>query len=1500
MNEALKGSNIDYIVSRLDEKYKDLLQIVGERYEIEPLQSLNGGFSGAYLFLAKVKPKEDSESRIVVLKLDRYDKLKNENEQHERILNTFSDGFRQNHLVKMAFPAVILSKKRRIALFYEVAGQSFTDFRPLRDYTNRNLTKSVIDEIVEDLLNEWKQKAKYNPEYGINITQTLFNGRYNVKNNNIESFLSEQLGINPTDQGLLVGDSILPSAFGFLVQNHPDDTERKIYLPLCTQHGDLNQGNILVKNPRVPSQKHSIPYYLIDFLHCNPSGSCLFDILSLELSHIVDYVVRTQLPLDNLLTDIAKLGSLDLSAFDFSTEFGVVDTFISLRNILVSFVHNHAESYQDDWYASFNLVGIAVGLIATNTKGLPLPIRTLTYIYAASHLKFYMERFELPGPKNYSQIEIPSDNNMSHQFLKYTNNDFESFFRACNSFAPDHIYIGIFGPSEGIKTEALRIFSRIPWSAVIDFDPNTESPTCLLGSVKEYINQDRFVHLILPDNKLSSLNPERACYWFAARGLADQGDVSKLNLTWKYWYRNQSRALEGFLEKLAASTLKPITIIIFWNDKEDYVEDTIKMITRLFDERVNFILAHPEANKKESTVERFGILAFPLELPIIINGLRSKLPAVRETREDIVLPVFEGLEKSPGYLSLPIDVFNWLEEDCAVIHINLALTQKINDDDATSFLRGRRINWFELNLHIDIDRELTRELLPIVEESLSKRERTIIKLAHHPGAGGTTIACRIAWDLHWTYPVLVLRRFSTSTIDRIRDVYTRTQQPVLLVIDSSFVSVTISQTSNLYEKVLALRVPAVFLTVVRDFDLPKKTERVFPLHQQLNNLDAYRFESILSREVPEKKRILEKLVNQQDLNQRTPFVFGLTAYEKDFLGIEAFVRMRLQNISEQERTIIVLISLTNYFSNQGVTPQIFTFYIGLPPSQSTDLRKYLDKRRLDLLISDENGWRPLHALVAKEILVQLLADNKEPEQWREMLPDYAVKIIHILSEAGYQASDRLNEVISNLLRGLFIDRQDAESDDQAIGTFEAKFSNFIEAIPSNEGKRMVFNKLVEEFDDEPHFWGHRSRYIWHSAKDISDYEEAIASAEKALSLSREEDSALYHIKGMALAKWATFLMRFVKVELDSISAEMLKEKELEIEQLVIKALEVFKYIREELRVNEERAYVSAIELLTRFIEFGKEISPYETFAEFFRSPSGREYSEYLQEAENLLRQVRRIKVGYSGDSRFVREREIFLGKIYDNYSLLISGLWELLARDDVYRPKYRRSLAYAYLARSERDWDKLNEQDLNRILSLMEENLLADPQNNSHNIRLWFEAARRLRSTGLDSAIQKLTQWVNIASRVDVLDAYYYLYALQSIAAIEGSNMASIQAQRSLEMSKQLAQDRPNRASSLDWVGNLNGVRKLVSRGSLGRFQEETMFFGSEDITRLARLSGRIYRIQSGQSGIIRAYGLDFFFTPSPRTGPFQFIRERDDNLSVSFYGSFTYDGPRAWNVEPI
>ena len=274
---------------------------------------------------------------------------------------------------------------------------------------------------------------------------------------------------------------------------------------------------------------------------------------------------------------------------------------------------------------------------------------------------------------------------------------------------------------------------------------------------------------------------------------------------------------------------------------------------------------------------------------------------------------------------------------------------------------------------------------------------------------------------------------------------------------------------------------------------------------------------------------------------------------------------------------------------------------------------------------------------------------------------------------------------------------------------------------------------------------------------------------------------------------------------------------------------------------------------------------------------------------------------YHRRSRFIEARQTFLHKIYDDYSQFISGLWELVNKPSTDRAKYRRSLAYAYLNRggSDRNWDNLHESDLEKIHGLMNDNLTSKSDNASHDLNIWFETARRLPQTSLEYTIQKLIQWERVADGISILNVYYYLYILNAILTINGSEVSALHARTFSEKSKSLAQGRLNRTKTLDWVGTESNVLQLIPSSRLGRFDQNLGFFNTDDRKKLMQLSGRIHIINSGQSGTIKAHGLEFFFTPNPKTGAHQFFRERDNNQLVTFYAGFSYDGPRAWHVEP-
>ena len=73
----------------------------------------------------------------------------------------------------------------------------------------------------------------------------------------------------------------------------------------------------------------------------------------------------------------------------------------------------------------------------------------------------------------------------------------------------------------------------------------------------------------------------------------------------------------------------------------------------------------------------------------------------------------------------------------------------------------------------------------------------------------------------------------------------------------------------------------------------------------LSNLESGRLAEILSQRVPAVRSRLETLVHDADRRKRSPFYFGLTAFGRDFRGLESFVEARLAISSDDVLKAII-------------------------------------------------------------------------------------------------------------------------------------------------------------------------------------------------------------------------------------------------------------------------------------------------------------------------------------------------------------------------------------------------------------------------------------------------------------------------------------------------------------------------------------------------------------------------------------------------------------------
>src|SRR5690348_10211561 len=109
---------------------------------------------------------------------------------------------------------------------------------------------------------------------------------------------------------------------------------------------------------------------------------------------------------------------------------------------------------------------------------------------------------------------------------------------------------------------------------------------------------------------------------------------------------------------------------------------------------------------------------------------------------------------------------------------------------------------------------------------------------------------------------------------------------------------------------------------------------------------------------------------------------------------------------------------------------------------------------------------------------------------------------------------------------------------------------------------------------------------------------------------------------------------------------------------------------------------------------------------------------------------------------------------------------------------------------------------------------------------MWFDAARRLPSTSIDLAIDRLTLLDELAQ---LPDTSYYLYVLHALKAMEGSTVARVKTDRLLEECRKRTANLPNAKFSLNWIGHGHDLTKLVFYRLLGQFDQEKDFYEREE-----------------------------------------------------------------------
>jgi len=394
--------------STLPAEYKKVIHLAQDTHKIKvtPLQELKGGQTGANLYLVSVSPLNSNQVQHLVLKLDHKSKTTkmDELERHRTAVKEAAPEFANNHIAGIAYDRIELESS--VAIFYNIAGQSLQNYRPLASYQQQNKLEKLFSTTIEILLSRWNVNPTFEKAVHPQKVLTSWLGYRLNPGGNIEHFLENICQIHPDTAGLLIQGNVFPNPYVYSRKIELWGKIRPIDTIMGFHHGDLNIGNILAKFNGNAVELTGC--YLIDFALFKEHMPLFYDHCYLETSYLIRELTRStfQKWID-MITRFAEKDILDPLQVPIELT-GACSVINAGRKDFGNWVEKFYMSLSDDLWGQFWLAAVAAGLNYCNKTIISERERLAGLIFAAAHLKRYHQAFGVQLPSEVKHIDISS------------------------------------------------------------------------------------------------------------------------------------------------------------------------------------------------------------------------------------------------------------------------------------------------------------------------------------------------------------------------------------------------------------------------------------------------------------------------------------------------------------------------------------------------------------------------------------------------------------------------------------------------------------------------------------------------------------------------------------------------------------------------------------------------------------------------------------------------------------------------------------------------------------------------------------------------------------------------------------------------------------------------------------------------------------------------------------------------------------------------------------
>ena len=1027
-------------------------------------------------------------------------------------------------------------------------------------------------------------------------------------------------------------------------------------------------------------------------------------------------------------------------------------------------------------------------------------------------------------------------------------------------------YVLFFGNEVKLSKREYEFLGKVKWAAIVDLSMGSED-NGFYKVVRPILEDKISTHLLtIEDSKYPEFYEGRTLLWFMAGGEKEQNGkiLSKRELTSKYL-----KKVSAFLQKVQNSAKNGIIYVnIFSGDKSDFVESIVGMQedNPLFEKYISI-----KQNTKFDIQEESGY--------VYIQGLLSDIIQVfRNIPEDLPVPGTQFRLPNKDGIYKDIKDISWIYEELEPLYQNIESQITESQHELRSFFEGRTISWEEMNPFIAVTRKKQSSLYEEVRSALKREDLRckVIRLDYRAGAGATTILRKIGWDFHDELPVIFLKKYSSvGTMERLKSIYRDTDKNKMLIIIDE-VSIDDQLVDELKNKILIEGMQIMILYSRRH--LGGGAENY--LHEQLNNWENNAFYYTYRKQVDTLQLIDKERTQREDalyalsigdLAQRTPFMYALTAHEKEFVKLSEYVSSHLLEMSEEQENIFRIISVIQYFTGLDV-PEILVKNEMSNITGRLNVKNRITELQRSLLIFESNSIRIIHHCVAEEILKYICGMRLiNKDAWRNNLEEVLKYCINVLEGFGE------NRIIADIVKLLFLQQPDKEDNRGK------HFSYAIEELPEHSAQKRILMKLKDAFPDNAYVYSNIARFYYY----IEENEE-LALDEINHAIEIQNDYTFYHIKGLVIARK---FGKFIEGNGDEIKEHYVDFVE-EVKDCRDKVISAYnKSI--ELKYDNEYAYTGKINFCLNTIrKFHKHVCPDMEISDLFKSEKYYWCNQLLADIEDVLKDMNAIN-DYTDMQMDTSDYEEQVLVLQGNIDKAIQSWNNLLIKNDVYRPIIRRNLVNGYMISCNHDLNKLSSSKIEHLQKILHDNIMEE-RDNSKNILQWFEFSRYFEGN-LSKAVEYFeTETVN-----PTLQYYFYGMVVFMVYGLEMKDLSSLNAaEKCSKLCENLARNLPNRVGVKEFYNpSKRDICAIEKYQDIRGVQEKL----DDVLDRIITVEGRIDSIDKPEVGWVRIEGSKCRIKFNPNWNPSRIYRKgKDENTPVCFVLGFRYEGPYAYHVRDI